>query len=159
MALIFFHLFLLSSCTCFSALLGSHRTTFYMFFSSAKERDEFSLLCMNFFVLPPPSRFKSTCSSVQQKNVTNFLYSPWDYFCSAAAQQVRNLSFSNSEHDTIHWHRFKCWKGCDFFCEITLTVKKSNPSTEPHGSPQGFTVRPRKAAGQSSIGGGGAISV
>jgi hypothetical protein len=44
---------------------------------------------------------------------------------------------------------------CDYFCiEITSTVKKSNPATEPHRSPQGCTVRPRKGAGQSSMGGG-----
>jgi len=31
-------------------------------------------------------------------------------------------------------------------------VKKSNPETEPHGSLQGYTVRPRKGAGQCSMG-------
>jgi len=34
-------------------------------------------------------------------------------------------------------------------------VKKSNPAPEPHGSPQGCTVRPTKGAGQCSIGVGG----
>jgi len=47
-----------------------------------------------------------------------------------------------------------------FFCSakelVTMfTVKKSNPAAEPHGFPQGCTVRPRKGAGQSPIGGGG----
>jgi hypothetical protein len=41
-----------------------------------------------------------------------------------------------------------------FFISTTSTVKKSNPITEPHGSPQGCTVRPEKGAGQCSMGGG-----
>ncbi len=155
MALIFFHLFLLSSCTCFLALLGSHRTTFYMFFSSAKERDEFSLLCMNYFCSAAAQQIQIYMFFSSAKECDEFSLLSMRLFCSAAAQQVRNLNFSNSEHDTIHWHRFKCWKGCDFFSEITPTVKKSNPSTEPHGSPQGCTVRPRKATGQSSMAEGG----
>jgi hypothetical protein len=35
---------------------------------------------------------------------------------------------------------------------ISSTVKKSNPAAEPHGSPQGCTVRPRKGAGQCWVG-------
>jgi hypothetical protein len=78
-------------------------------------------------------------------------------FCFAAAQQIRNLTLPNIEHGTIHWHRFRKEKNSYFFCiQITTTVKKSNSAAEPHGSPlQGCcTVRPRKGAGQSSIGGG-----
>jgi hypothetical protein len=41
----------------------------------------------------------------------------------------------------------------DFFSiEKIPTVKKSNPAAEPHGSQQGCTIRPRKGAGQSSMG-------
>jgi hypothetical protein len=57
-----------------------------------------------------------------------------------------------------------CYRPLELFQELCLqlfsisttsTVKKSNPITEPHGSPQGCTVRPRKGAGQCSIGAGG----
>jgi hypothetical protein len=105
----FFYLFLLSPCTCVLALLGSHRTMFYMFFCSTKERDEFSLLCMNFFVLLPPSSFKFYMffSPAKERDEFSLLY--MNYFCSAAAQHVRNLNLSHSEHDTIDCHRFKHW--------------------------------------------------
>jgi hypothetical protein len=59
------------------------------------------------------------------------------------------------KHATNHWHKSR-QKGklLFFFIWITFTVKKSNPATEPHGSPQGCTVRPRKGAGECSMGGG-----
>jgi hypothetical protein len=54
-------------------------------------------------------------------------------------------------------------KNSDLFSiQITTTVKKSNSTAEPHGSPlQGCTVRPRKGARQSSIwgAGGGVLGV
>jgi hypothetical protein len=77
----------------------------------------------------------------------------------AAAQQIRNLTLPNIEHGTIHWHRFRKGRESDLFSiQITTTVKKANPAAEPHGSPlQGCTVRPRKGAGQSSMGGGGKV--
>jgi hypothetical protein len=73
---------------------------------------------------------------------------------------IRYLNHPNVEHGTIHWYRFRSWVKCDLFCiQITPTVKKSNPAVEPHGSPQGCTVRPRKGAGQSSSGEGWVFSV
>jgi hypothetical protein len=113
-----------------------------------------------------PRSHGSTSSSVQQKKHDNVLCSAGIVmffvllelliFCFAAAQQIRNLTLPNIEHGTIHWHRFRKEKNSYFFCiQITTTVKKSNSAAEPHGSPlQGCcTVRPRKGAGQSSIGG------
>jgi len=35
---------------------------------------------------------------------------------------------------------------------ITFIVNKSNLATEPHSSPQGYTVRPQKGVGQCSMG-------
>jgi hypothetical protein len=77
------------------------------------------------------------------------------------------------KHRAIDWHRLKhsvsvCFclqfyvrlglkhsKEPDFFSiQITPTIKRSNPAAEPHGSPQGCTVRPRKSAGQISMGAG-----
>ncbi len=47
------------------------------------------------------------------------------------------------------------WSLISFLFEINVTVKKSNPMTKPHDSPQGCTVRPRKGAGHCSLGGVG----
>jgi hypothetical protein len=96
----------------------------------------------------------STCS-------VNKTYRMFQLFClnlffSAVAQKRRYLYLPNLEHDTIHWHVSRIRNKCYFFSiQITPTVKKSNPATEPHCSPQGCTVRPRKGAGPSSMGGGG----
>jgi hypothetical protein len=78
-------------------------------------------------------------------------------FCSAVTPKTRwYLFLPNIQHNTILWHGSRIRNECHFFSiQITPTVKKSNPATEPHCSPQGCTVRPRKGAGQSSIGGGG----
>ncbi len=49
------------------------------------------------------------------------------------------------------------WSLISVLFEINFTVKKSNPMTKPHDSPQGCTVRPRTGAGHCSLGweGGG----
>jgi hypothetical protein len=89
-------MFLLSSCTCFSALPGlakNHAAQFYMFFCSAKEVvTVFFVLLELLLILQPPS--------------------------------IRDLNHSNIEHDTIYWYRFRRWVKCDLFCiEITPMLK------------------------------------
>jgi hypothetical protein len=46
------------------------------------------------------------------------------------------------------------WSLISFLFEINFTVKKSNPTTKPHDSPQGCTVRSRKGAWHCSLGRG-----
>jgi hypothetical protein len=53
---------------------------------------------------------------------------------------------------------YRPWMGLKsgrYYQQDVLLYKNSNPATESHGcSPQGCTVRPRKGAGQCSMGGG-----
>ncbi len=46
----------------------------------------------------------------------------------------------------------KSRRNCFLFYLNNFHSQKINPETEPHGSLQGYTVRPRKGAGQCSIG-------
>jgi hypothetical protein len=72
----------------------------------------------------------------------------------AAVRWVRNLNLPGNHatnRGTIQVLSGLCFS---FFIQRTCRVKKSNPAAEPHGSPQGCTVRPRKGTGKCSIGGG-----
>jgi hypothetical protein len=81
--------------------------------------------------------------------------SVWRLFFFVFLHMFFDPNLPDVEHATNHWHRFRHWEEwVFFFIWITSTVKKSNPAAEPHGSPQGCTVRPRKGTGKCSIGGG-----
>jgi len=61
---------------------------------------------------------------------------------------------SKKKSKNIHnFHHFWTWFFDSELYTHTLTIKKLNLVTEPQSSPQGCTVRPRKATGQSSMGG------
>jgi hypothetical protein len=73
---------------------------------------------------------------------------------------IQQKNFPSIEHGTTHRHGFmRSGKGNFFSILNKPTVKKSNPAAEPHGSPHGFIVRPKKGAGQWSMAGGGLFSI
>jgi hypothetical protein len=45
-----------------------------------------------------------------------------------------------------------------FLISITSTIKKSNRMIEPHGSPKGCAVRPRKGIERLDVGAGGYLT-
>jgi hypothetical protein len=63
-----------------------------MFFCSTKERDEFSLLCRNYFCFAAAQQIQIYMFFRTAKERDEFSLLCMIYFCSAAAQQVRNLN-------------------------------------------------------------------
>jgi hypothetical protein len=91
------------------------------------------------------------------KNSVDCLWS-FLFCCLSADSKSRRL-----KHKTWYYPLAKIQPESDtrfhFDSNNSHGVKKSNPAAEPHGSPQGCTVRPRKGAGQSSMGRGGVFRV
>ncbi len=131
-------LFFLSSCTCFSA--GPQSSSFWRLFFGP---------CMVLHVL-----------FILQKNSIMFFFIFLKKKVVLQEETDSKPGPSGVELATNHWHRFRHYKVIFFFfISITFTVKKSNLATEPHGFFEGCTVRPRKGAGQCSMGGGGNFRV
>ncbi len=153
-------IFSLSSCACFSPL---HKTELHNFECSTFVAKKNGAILMFFmFCQKNKKQHDFQCSTGIAKKTEMFCI---PMFC--------KYSF------LLQCTRFTTWTflltgivlttGIDFRSKHNLfflggicrrtTAKNENPAAEPHGSPQGCTVRPRKGTAQCSIGGRGGIFI